>query len=135
MQRKLYQRIASLIQAMDNCRKSGNAEWLEKHHATLDCLVVDHMPRGSGIDSGCNLSIDKSNPEKLVFATSYHHMNDGGYYDGWTQHVVTVTPSLASGIDIRISGRDRNQIKEYLYGVFSDALNTSLDDDKVRWAA
>jgi hypothetical protein len=48
-------------------------------------------------------------------------MNDGGFYDGWTEHTVVVTPSFR-GINLRISGRDRNQIKEYLYETYDYAL-------------
>lgn len=50
-------------------------------------------------------------------------------YDGWTDHTVIVTPSLRSGFDIRITGRDRNQTKEYLYEVFDSALREVIDFD------
>jgi hypothetical protein len=34
---------------------------------------------------------------------------------------VTVTGSLLSGINLKISGRDRNQIKDYLHDMFDVA--------------
>jgi hypothetical protein len=50
-------------------------------------------------------------------------MNEQGSYDGWTEHTVIVTPSLAMGYRLRITGRDRNGIKEYMHDVFNAALN------------
>jgi hypothetical protein len=42
-------------------------------------------------------------------------MNEGGMYDAWTEHTIRVRPSLSSGFTLTISGRDRNEIKEYLH--------------------
>jgi hypothetical protein len=55
-------------------------------------------------------------------------MNDTGYYDGWTEHTVTVTPSF-SGINIRVSGRNRNDIKDYIHETFSYALRSDVTYD------
>lgn len=121
---KLYERMAVLFNAIGNCRKSGNAEWERKHRDRLDALVKDHMPSGSGIDSGTQFDEAASSDNKLVFRTAFHHMNDAGMYDGWTQHTVTVRPSLAFGIEISVRGRNRNDILEYLHGTFYEALTT-----------
>jgi len=121
---KLYQVIASKLQAIRNCEESGNTEWHARHTDDLKALVKDHMPSGSGIDSGTTFDFSCSTPNKLIFDTAYHHMNDGGYYNGWTDHQIIVTPDLASGFDLRITGRDRNDIKYYLGEVFYHALNS-----------
>lgn len=126
--RKLYQAIASRVQAMDNCANGKNPEWFEKHGDAIDALVKEYMPSGSGIDNGVTFDNVRSTPERLVFNTAYHHMNEGGMYDGWTDHSVIVTPSLASGYNMRITGRDRNDIKEYLHDVFSVALDYVIDE-------
>jgi len=117
--KKIYQDIASKLGAMENCRKSGNDEWLEKHGQAIMDICKNDMPSGSGFDNGTQLNWDKSTPEKLVFETSFHHMNDGGYYDGWTNHTVTVTPSLQFGFNLKVSGPNRNEIKSYIYEMFS----------------
>jgi hypothetical protein len=74
--------------------------------------VARTAPSGSGIDAGVKL-LDNSTPHKLVFSCDFHHMNEGGYYDGWTRHCAVVTPTF-SGISVRITGRDRNGIKDNL---------------------
>lgn len=117
----LYVRLARCIVAIENCRKSGNGEWLARHESSLDKMARD-LPSGSGIDSGCQIDLDKSTGEKIVINTGFHHMHESGMYDGWSHHTVTVRASLGFGIDIRISGRDRNGIKEYLGEVFDSAL-------------
>lgn len=58
-----------------------------------------------------------------MFETSVHHMNPDGYYDGWTEHTVTVTPSFIGRFDLKVSGRDRNGIKDYIAEVFGSVLS------------
>ena len=129
----LYREISSLLSAIENCKKRNNTEWEDKHTVSLDTLV-GFLPSGGGIDMGPKLDTDKSTPEKLVFHFSYHHMNENGYYDGWTDHTLTVRPSLQFGIDTRISGRDRNQIKEYLFDTFHHALTAKVwQDENGKW--
>lgn len=119
----LYREIASLLNAREHCRKRNN-EWFDKHTKTLALLIKKYLPSGEGIDCGTTLD-DSSTPEKLVFTFSYHHMNDAGY-DGWTEHKLTVRPSLVHGIDLHISGCDRNGIKDHLYGVYQGALTQQV---------
>lgn len=120
---KNYQRLASTLQAVKNCEASDKAVWLEKHEATIE-TIMNTAPSGSGIDSGTKLIHDECNPSRLVFQADFHHMNEGGYYAGWSEHKVTVTPSF-DGIDLSISGRNRNDIKEYLHDAFYQWLNES----------
>lgn len=124
---RIYQRIAQLLTAISNCRESGNAEWQDRHALRLRTLMRETAPSGSGIDCGTKLMGD-STPEKLRFAVDFHHMNEGGMYDGWTEHVVTVRPSLAFNITLSISGRDRAGIKEYLGDTMHYWLMTQIDD-------
>jgi hypothetical protein len=119
---KLYQKLATLLQAIDNCQKSGNTEWHEKHRETLHSLCSEHMPRGSGFDNGTTLQ--ESTPNRITFGTAFHHMDESGSYDGWTDHTVIITPDLVHGFNLRITGRDRNQIKEYMHECFAMALKT-----------
>lgn len=125
MSKLLCNRIAELVQARANCldRDPVNQEWADRHEERALALVREHMPSGSGFDSGTALDLDRSTGEKLVFSTSFHHMAESGMYDGWTEHLVTVTPSLLFGFLIKVGGRDRNQIKDYIAETFHHALS------------
>jgi hypothetical protein len=127
MARYLYSELASTVDALHTCETKPEqyGEWAGKHADSIDALVREHMPSGSGFDCGTKIDLDASHAEKLVFTTSFHHMNDDGYYDGWTEHTVTVTPSF-NGFNLRIGGRNRNDIKEYIHEAFSQALKTEL---------
>ncbi len=129
MNNELYAVLASLVQARINCDNATprNAEWFGRHEDRIEELVKDYMPSGSGVDCGTKMDLDASTSDKLVFTTSYHHMNESGMYDGWTEHTVTVTPSLAFGFTLRIGGRDHNDIKEYLRDLFAEALGTVIE--------
>jgi len=118
---KVYQALATALQAERNCQKSGNVEWQAKHWHRIECLV-DDLPRGSGFDSGHTLDGKRSTPDRLVLSTEFHHMNEHGMYSGWTQHDVIVTPSLVNEFNLRITGRNRNGIKDYIAEIFSLAL-------------
>ena len=121
----VYRQLANLILARDNCVRCGNSEWRLRHEDSAHRIVKQFMPSGSGIDSGTWLDLDaclRHPGERLVFYAPFHHMNEGGMYDGWTEHMVIVTPSLWHDFDLRITGRDRNDIKEYLHEVFHAAL-------------
>lgn len=78
--------------------------------------IMAGAPSGSGFDSGTTLG-DKSTPKKLIFNTSYHHMDDDGFYIGWTHHKVIITPSF-DGMDIKVTGKNYNDIKDYIGDVF-----------------
>lgn len=122
---KVYQRIACTLQAIENCKKSDNQEWITRHQETLHNLLSE-FPHGSGFDSGTTLD-DNSTPEKLIFNTEFHHMDDNGFYCGWSEHQVIITPSLAFGFNMRITGRNVRDIKDYIAETFEYCLNSESD--------
>jgi hypothetical protein len=115
--------MASLVMARETCSQTNKAEWQQRHEERLIMLARDHLPSGSGFDRGTMIDLDRSDANKLVFVTFFHHMTEHGYYDRWTEHTVTVRPSLAFGFHLSISGRDRNQIKDYIADSFQHALD------------
>lgn len=121
---KVYQAISQLMIAVANCKRSGNTEWEGTHNDRLD-RICELAPSGSGIDQGVKLYND-STPDRLIFSCSFHHIDDGGSYDGWTGHKAIVTPSLAFGLEIRITGRDRNGIKDHLHEVMHAWLTSDI---------
>jgi hypothetical protein len=122
MKRTLLQHIASLIVARLNCQANGNTEWRDKHEETLAFIAANLLPSGSGVDSGSDILLDHCTTNRIVLACSFHHMNEGGYYDGWTHHTIVLTPSF-DGFNLRVTGTDRNQIKEYLADLFHNCLS------------
>jgi hypothetical protein len=122
---KVYQALASKLTAYRNCQKSGNRVFEINHHHSILEMVSEKLPSGSGFDNGTEFDMELSGDNRLVFHTDFHHMNDAGYYDGWTKHTVTIRPSF-SGFDMTISGPNRNDIKDYI----ADAFHTALSADE-----
>lgn len=122
MSRRLAYAIASLATAIRNCERAGNKEWESRHREKLESLVREYMPSGSGFDSGTTIDLDRTGGERITFNTAFHHMNDAGMYNGWTQHVVTVRPHFIGGLQVKVSGPDRNGIKDYIAESFELAL-------------
>ena len=126
-QRTVANTLACSFQAYLNCQTdAAKADWADEHKRHIVDMCRDLMPSGSGIDSGTTFDFAESKPERLVFHTAFHHMDDGGGYDGWTAHKVIVSASLVFGLDIRITGRNRNEIKDYLHEVFEHALTRDV---------
>ena len=132
--RKVYETLASFVEARLNSIAANNSEWQYRHGDTIHQIVRDLLPSGAGIDSGTKIDLDDSHGGRLVFSCGYHHMNETGYYDGWTEHRIIVTPSFR-GFDIRITGRNRNDIKDHLYQTFEYALSRLIvwNEKDSRW--
>lgn len=125
---KLYQKIASLVCALQYCRAHGLDEMADRHTIALDEIERSLLPSGSGIDAGTSIDIDSCSEDRLVLNFEFHHMNDTGYYVGWTRHRLIVKPSLLHGFTIKITGRDKNGIKEYLADTYHEALNQEVPE-------
>lgn len=125
---KLYTKLAQTLCAVRNCERSGNAEWQARHTETLQSLIRQHLPSGSGFDRGTEIDLDRSTQNRLVFSTEFHRMNDYGYYCGWTAHRVIVKPDLAFGIDVRVTGRGFLTLRDYIAETFSFALDVEVQE-------
>lgn len=123
----LAQHIAGKVAAYHNCAEHPDKYpgWMARYKAAA-LAATDYLPSGSGIDSGPTLDIQASSAERLVIDLSYHHMDAHGGYDGWTDHRITVRPSLIHTVKLTISGQDRNGTKDYLYEIYQYALTQPL---------
>ena len=118
-------KIASLASAIENCAMSGNTEWYAKHLKALGSIIKNHLPSGSGFDRGT--SFVSGSAKRIVLSTAFHHMDNVGSYDGWTEHNVTIRPTFDS-LDISVSGRDRNGIKDFIVDTFYAALTAEYKE-------
>jgi len=150
MARYLYSELATAVAARLNCERNHfftttdgikshctdcgqiqehryhvRSEWFDIWSDHIDTLM-EQMPSGSGFDSGTKIDLSASHADKLVFTTAFHHMNENGMYAGWTDHTITVTPSF-SGFNMRVSGCNRNDIKEYIGDTFHEALRQTVE--------
>lgn len=128
---KLYVLLAGACAARLRCKEKNNSGWFDKWEESIETLVRKHMPSGSGVDSGVKFNFDKSTGEKLVFDSGFHAMDENGFYERWINFSVTVKPSLQFGFTLNIVGNfgRRQEIKEYLHGVFSDSLGEVVSEE------
>jgi len=124
---QVYQKLAREIDRKLRGNKEGHPTWAESAQLEIE-KVMQRMPSGSGIDSGTKLH-PGSTGERIVFLVEFHHMNGNGYYDGWTSHTVVITPSLQFGFSLRVTGRGRNAIKDYLAEEYDSALREEWKEE------
>lgn len=118
---KAYQTIASALATLATLANDSLApEVRERAEERLE-NALSEFPSGSGFDHGTKL-LDASTPDRLVFQADFHHMDDLGGYCGWSEHKVIVTPSLAHEFNLRVTGRDKRGIKEYIAETFAYCL-------------
>lgn len=118
---KVYQEIAQAL-----IQRQHPAEAAQLAAADRIAAAEYELPSGSGFDSGSRVDLDASTPERIVITTAYHHMDEGGTYDVWTEHQVIITPSLAWGYQVRVTGRDREGIKRYIEDEFAECLDAEM---------
>lgn len=130
---KLYKVFAITIDALKRCleksTESAPHPWADKHQDRLDQLMDRYAPSGSGVDPGTTLDLEASSADKLVFHCGFHHMDEHGFYDGWTDHTITIKPSLGRDFTLNLSGKNRNDIKTYLGDLFYEFLMTEVPTD------
>ena len=114
-------KLISLIAQTCDWHKQVNDEYMGECEDRIYKLE-QLLPSGSGIDSGCKIDVEKSSSDKVVINFSWHHLDENGYYDGWTDHKLIVKPKLSGDFDLTITGRDKGYIKDYLYDLFDTEL-------------
>lgn len=126
---KLYQAIATALDARAHCAKHGGKDhpWFDRWTERLEHIAKNVLPSGSGFDNGTRIDLDKSTAECIYFDTAFHHMDDSGHYCGWTEHVVRITPAFIGGINIKVFGRNRNDIKDYIAETFDCVLRQNYE--------
>lgn len=125
MKNTVLRHLAQTLQAYHNCLSRGNQSMADEHAETIEKIVKDHMPSGSGIDSGVDFDWT-STPNKIIMSFGFHHLRDGMYIR-WTHHKIIVTPSLVTGYYMQITGPNFDRIKSYLYQTFSAAFDHDLE--------
>lgn len=113
--------LASCIDARHRNQKLGREDWVNQFDEKIQELIKC-LPSGSGFDAGTKLNLSDSKAEKIVFETKFHHLNERGFYEGWTSHSIIITPSLQFGYKMRITGPNKHDIKEYIREVFDNLL-------------
>ena len=111
---KVYQKMARLV----DWNPTGG--YIISKNEQMEDLVKNYLPSGSGFDG--DISIDeKSTDKKIILHVEYHHMNDNGFYDGWSTFKIIITPSLAYDYSLVVKGE--NVVKKYFYdGVFKNYI-------------
>ena len=93
----------------DNCRFSMGG-------------LEDFLPSGAGFDNGTDIVLERSGLTQVFLTTSFHHMNDVGFYTQWSSHDVIIRPRFGLGFEITVRGRNVREIKDYIADTFTAAL-------------
>lgn len=107
---------------------------IKKNYADIEKVIAEYMPSGSGFDSVYQVYEQKKNYKIL---SSYHVMNENGYYDGWIDFTIYLWKNIPSNrnkdITIEITGKysnyladkyfAREYIKETIYTTIIERMN------------
>lgn len=126
--------LVSCETALKRSVESGNPEWVTRWQTRI-AKLIELIPSGSGIDRGPRKRSDvEISSTAIRFEIGYHHMNEGGFYDGWTEHTITIRPAF-EGVDVRVSGPNRNEVKDHLHEAMEYAFTRHVVWDELaqRW--
>lgn len=130
MKIKVYQKLARSIDAYTRCFKSSNA-YSEQYLARIKDMLDNDFPHGSGLDDKWAIDLKKSSSNRIILYSSYHAMDENGYYDCWIYFTLTIKPDLANDIDMKITGKFGNKyedIKDNLYQIMDVFLNELVNE-------
>lgn len=116
--------VNAIAEALEEYKRTGKSDRVQQ--------LESFLPRGSGIDSGTKIDLDKSEPDKIILTFDFHHMDEHGFYDGWSvdwKAIIKPTFQCFSGIDIHIKSGKFNSnshrrryndeyFKDYLYQTY-----------------
>ena len=127
---KIYKRLAKIANSRLRCLNSIKfPQEIENYENEINNIMKNSLPHGSGIDNGCSFNYDKSHNNRLVINSAYHCMNENGYYDGWVDFIVVLTPDLELDYTLNIRGNfgKYNHVKDYLYQIFHNSFDQEVD--------
>jgi hypothetical protein len=133
---KKYQCLASAFKSYSYYISKNNNDTAEMFMNDIKQLI-ESLPHGSGIDSTTNFSYLSSKEDKLIITSGYHHMDNNGYYDGWTDFKIILTPSWY-GFNLKIQGafpRKYADTREYLEDLFATDLDQGYTHPRFKEAA
>ena len=121
---KLYQKIARVV---------SQKNWAKR--AKELSLLQELLPNGNGIrgQEGLAEILPESTKKRIVIYTTYWHPNDSYETSRWTAHQVIITPSFEREINIRITGKNKDNVKDYLHDIFREALMKEYAVFKKGW--
>ena len=126
----LGKHVNDAIERMKQVKKHKNdlpfdplyTDLLNKDVFSANDLVYKEFPDGSGYDNGTKIAWDKCRLNKIVLRTGFHHMDQHGFYCGWTNHDIIITPNFCWGYNMRITGPNKMDIKSYISDTFDFIL-------------
>ena len=124
---KVYIAIARAIGAYQRCSKESNPWenfWYERLKAYERSLY------GAGIED-ILIGTAMSKSDSLIVVTGrYHALSENGFYDGYYDFTVKITPSLATGCCIRVTGNmgKYNDAKDFIFDMFSETLWMDVEE-------
>tara|TARA_R100001082_G_scaffold5440_1_gene3748 strand:+ start:1464 stop:1907 length:444 start_codon:yes stop_codon:yes gene_type:complete len=121
--------------ARENCQRSGNTEWLERHGERL--LQLMDSVCGAGLHVTLNLDMttmsgSDDDPEVLVFDVLHAMMTEHGMHDGSFQMTILVRPGFIApnitvecdeeGFADRWPDRDLDREQDYVVEMLLERL-------------
>jgi hypothetical protein len=128
----LYRFMASAIGAYQRCKAEAPSSFTfpqttaARWKYLLEQCEANLLPRGSGIDNGTKIDMDRSRDSKIVLTFDYHHMDKVGYvgyYTHWSSYTAIITPTF-DGFAVNIRGCNTNNIIDYLPDTFAQNLGS-----------
>ena len=123
MKTTLVSALINTSKLIDNYKSSDHTDWAAFHEEKLAKLCRDHLPRGIGV---FGVSVAATTDTKAVFYCLYRHTDKHGYFVCNTAYRIVVRPTF-TGLAIRVLGRNKYNVKEYLADQFRDALERIVD--------
>jgi hypothetical protein len=93
-------------------------------------IVRELLPKGSGFDD--YPAIVEASDSEVIIVIRYHPLNEDGYYEGWIEERLHITPSIIHTYKSELtdnSGAEEG-IREYILDTYHEVLSSQFDYKK-----
>lgn len=98
----------------------------------LEFILQAYLPSRQGFEGGTDINARESRTSsRIVFSTTYRHVDANGEVYRCTNHKVIVKPAFG-GISVSVTGEDINNVKKYIAKIFQDALLRRVEFPRYR---
>lgn len=101
-----------------------------QHPSLHDYIVRELLPNGSGFDD--YPSIAEVSDSEVIIVIRYHPMSEYGYYEGWIEERLRITPSISHTYKSELtdnSGAEEG-VREYILDTYHEVLSSPFDYKK-----
>ena len=128
--RVLAVHVKTRLKSLRDFQSTGRDDGEFNRHSNAIDKIINSSPCVSA-EFAIDIRYDLSHADKIVFEVAYNHADpnsDPPESPDWTEHIVTVRPSLIDGFNLRVAGFNRNGVRQTIERCFDRWMRQEVSE-------